>query len=104
MWMRKAGPISLLRSASASFSLKNAHSSGPLRPSSIGGGGYFGGEVGIDGGGKGLGNFCLPCGRRQQFLIGFAGEKTEFKQNRRNIRCLQDHEASGAQGLASHQG
>lgn len=76
----------------------------PVAAYSIGGGGYLGGKISVHGGGKGLGNFCLPGGRGQQFLVGFAGEETKFKKNRWNIRRLENHEASRAQWLAGHQG
>ena len=58
-------------------------------------------------GGSGKDYINCPLTREQYHTFVdslLAGEKTEFKQNRRNIRRLQNHEACRAQWLPRHQG
>src|SRR6185503_2600007 len=104
MWTKKVLSILPSPSASASFCPKSALSCGRSRPNSIGFRGYFGGKIVVDSNCKGFGYFRLPGGGGEQFFVGFAGEETEFKQNRWNIGRLQDHETRRAQWLAGHEG
>lgn len=69
----------LLPSASGSSCRKSAHFFAGSKPSSVGLGCHFSGKIAVYSRGKGLGNFCLPHYRSEQFFVGFTGEKTKLK-------------------------